>query len=198
VDDFYSILGVARTASAAEIRKAYALLARERHPDRFSDPAEKGKAEAFFKQVTEAFNTLASERSRREYDASLERPAPKTPDDVAKDAYARALRCVEGGDVAGAVDLLRIAVHNRPGEHAYHATLARVLARVPQGARDAIHALEKAIELDAGNGLYHAELAQLFHRQGLAIRARREIDAALRLSPHDAKVRRIADAVGHP
>jgi curved DNA-binding protein CbpA len=195
--DFYAILGLARTASSAEIRKAYAVLARERHPDRFTDPKEKQKAEAFFKEATAAFNTLSNERSRQEYDAALDRPAPTTPDEIARDAYARALQCVEAGDAGGALDLLRVAVHNRPGEPTYHATLARVLARVPQGARDAIHSMEQAIELDAGNALYHAELAQLFHVQGLSIRARRAIETALRLAPHDAKVRRIADAVGH-
>lgn len=196
--DFYTLLGVSRTASSAEIRKAYAVLARDRHPDRFTDPVEKQKAEAFFKEATEAFNTLSNERSRQEYDASVDRPVPKTPEEIARDAFGRALQCFEGGDPAGAADLLRVAVHNQPGEHGYHAALGRALARVQNGTRDAIHAMEKAVELHPGNGLYHAELAHLFHTQGLSIRARREIETALRLAPQDPKVRRIAEAVGHP
>ena len=46
--DFYEILGVARTVSSAEIRKAYATIAREKHPDRFNDPADKAKAQELF------------------------------------------------------------------------------------------------------------------------------------------------------
>ena len=38
---YYEILGIPRTATSAEVRQAYARLARERHPDRFTDPAEK-------------------------------------------------------------------------------------------------------------------------------------------------------------
>ena len=68
-----------RTATASEVRSAYAKLARERHPDRFADPVEKAKAEEFFKDLTTAFNTLANDKSRREYDASLDRPQVAPP-----------------------------------------------------------------------------------------------------------------------
>ena len=62
--NYYEILGVPRTASASEVRSAYAKLARERHPDRFKDPEEKARAEEFFKNLTAAFNALSSEIGR--------------------------------------------------------------------------------------------------------------------------------------
>src|SRR5436190_17297726 len=77
--NYYEILGVSKTASVAEVRQAYARLARERHPDRFSDPVEQARASEFFKDLTAAFNTLSNDKGRREYDESLARPRAAPP-----------------------------------------------------------------------------------------------------------------------
>ena len=82
MSDYYQMLGVTPSASAAEIRKAYALLARERHPDRFTDPAEKRRAETAFQEITAAFNALMNPDRRREYDETRHRPQPRTPEEV--------------------------------------------------------------------------------------------------------------------
>ena len=63
--DFYKILGVAKTASQADIKKAYRKLARENHPD--SNPGNKA-AEERFKDISEAYSVLSSEKRRKEYD----------------------------------------------------------------------------------------------------------------------------------
>jgi len=62
--DYYKALGVAKDASAADIKKAYRKLARELHPDTNPD----AKAEARFKEVSEAYGVLSDESRRREYD----------------------------------------------------------------------------------------------------------------------------------
>jgi curved DNA-binding protein CbpA len=68
-EDYYSILGVPKTASP----KAYLRLAREQHPDRFRDPDKRDQAEQRFQLVNESFNHLRDEKLRREDDKSLER-----------------------------------------------------------------------------------------------------------------------------
>ena len=64
--DFYKILGVAKDASEADIKKVYRKLARQYHPD--SNPGD-AKAEAKFKEISEAFSVLSDKEQRKEYDA---------------------------------------------------------------------------------------------------------------------------------
>jgi molecular chaperone DnaJ len=63
--DYYEILAVARSASSAEIKKAYRKLAMQYHPDRNPDDKE---AEAKFKECTEAYEVLSDEKKRQIYD----------------------------------------------------------------------------------------------------------------------------------
>src|SRR5512134_2584834 len=63
--DYYETLGLPRTASQAEIKKAFRRLAREHHPD--AKPGDSA-AERRFKQINEAHAVLADPEKRKKYD----------------------------------------------------------------------------------------------------------------------------------
>jgi molecular chaperone DnaJ len=63
VKNYYDILGVTKTASKEEIKKAFHKLAHKYHPDK------KGGDEAKFKEVNEAYQTLSNDQKRQQYDA---------------------------------------------------------------------------------------------------------------------------------
>lgn len=63
--DYYAILGVSKTATEVEIKKAYKKKAMEHHPDK---NAGDKKAEAKFKEANEAYQTLSDKTKRKNYD----------------------------------------------------------------------------------------------------------------------------------
>lgn len=63
--DYYEVLGVSKTATAEEIKKAYRKLALQYHPDR--NPGDKA-AEEKFKEAAEAYDVLSNDEKRRKYD----------------------------------------------------------------------------------------------------------------------------------
>jgi curved DNA-binding protein CbpA len=194
--DLYERLGVTPAASVAEVRQAYLRLARDKHPDRFADPGEKRRAEAEFQEITTAFNTLVNPRSREEYDEERLRPRPTTPDELARDAFARARDLLGADRVDEAVSLLRAAVHHVPDEASYHAALGRALARLPGHAREAIQALDQATQIDPRDVAALTDLASLLAAQGLRLRAQKAVAAAQRLAPREPRIARLAAELG--
>jgi molecular chaperone DnaJ len=63
--DYYNVLGVAKNASAAEIKKAYRKLAQQHHPD--ANPGNT-QAEDRFKEISAAYDVLGDEEKRKQYD----------------------------------------------------------------------------------------------------------------------------------
>ena len=64
-DDYYRLLGVSKSATETEIKKAYRKLALQYHPDR--NPGDKG-AEEKFKKINEAYAVLSDKEKRAQYD----------------------------------------------------------------------------------------------------------------------------------
>lgn len=76
--DYYDTLGVARTATSDEIKKAYRQLALKYHPDK--NPGDK-EAEEKFKKAAEAYEVLSDPSKRNEFDVKgyVGRRRPDTP-----------------------------------------------------------------------------------------------------------------------
>ena len=64
--DYYEVLGVEKTATDEELKKAYRRLAKKYHPD--ANPDNKKEAEAKFKEVSEAYEVLSDKQKRQMYD----------------------------------------------------------------------------------------------------------------------------------
>ncbi len=62
MDDYYTLLGVSKSATDEEIKKAYRKLAQEHHPDRATGNEKK------FKEINEAYQVLSSRERRQQYD----------------------------------------------------------------------------------------------------------------------------------
>src|ERR1700744_5303981 len=88
--DYYGILGVKKTATAEDIRKAFRKLARKYHPD--VNPGDK-KAEERFKEISEANDILSDEKKRKVFDKFgfySDQIDPAAADAAARNAYSQA------------------------------------------------------------------------------------------------------------
>ena len=66
--DYYDILGIDRSASEEDLKKAFRKLARQHHPDLHSSDSQKKAAEEKFKEINEAYEVLSNGDKRKRYD----------------------------------------------------------------------------------------------------------------------------------
>lgn len=88
--DYYRILGIAPTATLADIKGAYRKRASALHPDR--NPSL--EAHAQFQEMQEAFDVLADEARRRAYDDNRRRSLIDNPQETAREIWAAYLKGV--------------------------------------------------------------------------------------------------------
>ncbi|CAA6814907.1 MAG: Chaperone protein DnaJ [uncultured Campylobacterales bacterium] len=104
-DNYYEILGVQESSSAAEIKKAYRKLAMQYHPDRNANSKE---AEEKFKLINEAYQTLSDEKKRSIYDrygkAGLDGNTGGFSSNMGQDDIMDIFKSVFGGSGFGGFD----------------------------------------------------------------------------------------------
>lgn len=63
--NYYKVLGVSRTATTRDVKRAYHKLAKQYHPDKVEKEEDKPAAEAMFKKVARAYEVLGDDETRR-------------------------------------------------------------------------------------------------------------------------------------
>jgi curved DNA-binding protein CbpA len=185
--DYYSLLGVPKTASQAQIKEAYLKLARENHPDRIQDPERRSRAAQMIQEINEAYNHLRDDRLRREYDERLVRDS-MSPQEEAERVYKNGQMREELTDFTEALKFYFEAMRLQPQNARYIGAAARMMATDASKARQAAELYNKAIQQDPQCKELYLELGELLHRAGLPTRARRIYEMGLKQFPDDPEL----------
>lgn len=188
--NYYEVLGVERTASEAEIRDKFRRLAREQHPDRFSG-AEKEEAERRFQSLTEAVNVLTNADKRAAFDRETQGAGARSandPKEIARAYVALGVKAWKENNFEAAAGNFDMAVKHNPADGKAHHYLALASARVPSRARQAIQAIEAAVQREPYNPTYLKDAGMLCKRAGLTAKAERYLEQALEWDAENAEV----------
>jgi curved DNA-binding protein CbpA len=187
--NYYEILGVERSASDEEIRDRFRKLARENHPDRYRGP-DKAEAERKFQTLTEAVNILTNPAKRKQHDAEVT-SGGKGPADyaqVAKAYLSKGVKAFKENDIRGAYENFDMAAkHNPQDAKAFH-YLALAAARIPTHARQAVQAIESAVQREPMNPLFLKDAGLICRQAGLNAKAERYLEEALKWDASNVEV----------
>ena len=188
--NYYEVLGVERSASEGEIRDRFRKLAREHHPDRYSGP-EKQEAERRFQNLTEALNVLTNAAKRAAHDREIQGATVRSqsdPRELARVYIAHGLKAWKENNFVAAAENFDMAVKHNPGDGKAHHYLALAAARVPDRARQAIQAIEAAVQREPYNPTYLKDAGLLCKRAGLTAKAERYLEQALEWDKENVEV----------
>jgi curved DNA-binding protein CbpA len=195
--DHYQVLNLHREATRDEIKRAYFRLAKQYHPDRhLQEGMEKlhEHLEGLFRRITEAYDTLLIEKTRKEYDLSLAMGSVQqkknqtsetqlSPDQQAIQLYDRAKAALKQGDMGQVVYCMEWVLRLGADKAIYHALLGQALAMTPGKLRAAEEAYIKAIHLEPTNPDYYIQLGLVYKKGGMKSRALAQFQEALKWNP---------------
>jgi len=209
--DHYQILGVDKTITPAELKKAYFRLAKRYHPDRHFEPDMadlKTVLETLFNRIHQAYETLSNDLKRNEYDRMQVQGTKKAPEVVkarneklekratAAKQFEIGMSAFKAGNFWGAEESFKWACQFDPENSKYFHFRGISLSRMPRRSHEAEEHLRKAIELDPEISTYHLELGNLYLKGGLKNRALQHFEQARELDPASEAARTAVLAAG--
>ena len=188
--NYYQILGLTKDASDEDIKKAYFLLARKFHPDRYPrslSPQHRVLVEDIFDSITKAYRTLSSEELRKGYD--LKAPAAiggarpgESGRDILKKAdhkFRQAKTLYSQGRHEDSIIVLEEVIRLNKTKGAYFLLLALSEVKIPSMRRKAEMDFLKAIELEPWNPECYVGLGMLYRQEGMTLKAAKLFQKAL-------------------
>ncbi|HIE05571.1 MAG TPA: J domain-containing protein [bacterium (Candidatus Stahlbacteria)] len=198
-ENYYTILGVSKSATAGEIRNAYLRLARELHPDRILDPKKKAEAQERFSKVTMAYRILSDPVKRRDYDKKTSKGRTEVHESrevQAKNAFQRGLLYLKRGDPWRALSLLRIAYRFDPQKAIYLSYLGLALVKTKQYKVEGVDKLTSAAKMELFNPIVHVNLGLAYKTLGDIEKAIASFQEALHWDPNNLIALREIEKVG--
>jgi curved DNA-binding protein CbpA len=194
--DYYTLLGVSREATEAQIRERFRTLAREAHPDRVPT-WRREKAEADFQEIAQAVNVLTNPERRKAYDFELsmsKSAAAAGEDSVARDYIAEGIMAYREREYIQAAGNFGLAARRDPSDARAQHYLGLASARAGD-MRAAVKALEAAIALDPQNSRLLSDAGAVFRQAGLLLKAEKAYQEAVRWDPSATEARRALEEV---
>jgi len=212
-EDNYEVLDVGRVADTEEIKRAYRLLARRFHPDRFHqrEPELRQRVESAFARIAQAYETLSDESLRADYDGKLKTRPPAPPEEKkaappveksqprteyiapksanAESSFQRGLAAMQQNQREFGLRLLAEAAMLQPRTARYRAHYGHALITESGARRIAETELQAAISLEPNNAAFRVMLAELYKQLGLRRRAEGELERALVVDPKNEAAR---------
>jgi curved DNA-binding protein CbpA len=170
--NYYEIMGLPATATAAEVKRRYRELARKFHPDVTKDKSFGHKA---FVQITEAYKVLSDPQARCSYDASLSSARATTPP---RSGYTQSQARPSGPRPSGTPTAGR---PSDPGRLVREAEFSFIRGRLIEAAG----LCRQAIRINGNNARAHAVLGDIYRVQGKRDLAIAEYSYAVQFNPTD-------------
>lgn len=209
-ETYYDIMGVAKTAPAAEIKASYLMMAKLFHPDRYH--RETGsllrRIQIAFTDLAHAYETLKESDSRETYDYKMlkqleareKRRAEGIPESAdnehlksesGAESFEAGLNYLMDEDYGPAATQFARAVHASPQNATYHAYYGQALSFLEKFQHKAEAEMQEAVRLDPKSAKIRMTLVQFFIDRKMAKRAEGELNRFLQIAPENKEAQEL-------
>ncbi len=201
---YYELLGIKRDADSSDIKKSYFKLAKEFHPDKFSEgkfEEVRERASKIFAEVAKAYQTISNDGLRKEYDESFFDKEKNTQLQKANEIVAAEMQFQKGSvylnskDYVKALDAFTWSIKLNPDEAEYHLYYAITIFKDPkidpvEARVEAKEILERVISMNPNLDLAHYYLASIHKLEKKPDLAKKHFHKAYTLNPKNYEAER--------